>query len=295
MTLPAQLAVDCGCRLGEGPVWDVRTNRLLWVDILSARVHALDPRTGEASSISCAEQVTSLVPDAAGGFVATTAHGFARFDPSTGGTQPIVSVESGERTRMNDGKCDPNGRFVAGSMAVDLTDTGAGALYSLEPDCTARVLLRAVTISNGLDWSPDGETFFYVDSGAEGIDRFDYDSASGDLSGRTRIVSLPRSAGLLDGLAVDEEGCLWVAIAYSGCVVRYSPEGEKLATVTVPTSVPTSCCFGGAELDQLFVTTAAEYVPEDARAGEPARGGLFVCEPGVAGQPARRFGPRVAA
>lgn len=294
-TIDAHLAVDCGCRLGEGPVWDTDGERVLWVDILGERVHWYAPQTGETGAIDCTAPVTALVPNASGGFVATTTHGFDRLDIETGELVAIARVESGERTRMNDGKCDPRGRFVAGSMAVDLNDAGAGALYSLQPDYTVRSLLGDVTISNGLDWSPAGDTLFYIDSGAAGIDLFDYDIDDGSITNRRRIVSLPRADGLLDGLAVDSEGCCWVAIAYAGEVRRYSPDGELLATVRLPTSVATSCCFGGDDLSELFVTTAAEYVPDHARSGEPTRGGLFVCEPGVAGQPTRAFGTAVMA
>ena len=183
--------------------------------------------------------------------------------------------------RMNDGGCDPDGRFYCGSMAYDQS-AGAAALYRLDPDRSVHVVLEGLTISNGLEWSPDGARAYYVDTATRRLDVFDYDLASG-LSGRRPLVEI---GGDPDGLTVDARGGVWVALCGGGAVHGYTPEGGLAEVVDVPTPKVTACTFGGPRLDELYITTSREHVDP---ADDPLAGALFRAEVGVAGLPARGF------
>jgi sugar lactone lactonase YvrE len=180
---------------------------------------------------------------------------------------------------MNDGACDPQGRFWAGSMALDETP-GAGSLYRLDPDGDVTVVQRGLTIANGLGWSPDGTTMYHADSGAGTVTAYDFDGARGEIE-RPRVAVRPEH-GAPDGLTVDEEGMLWVALFGGSAVVRYDPEGRELARVPLPVSQATSCAFVGT---RLFITTAAR----DVAGAEPDAGRVFAADAGVSGPPAVPF------
>jgi len=185
---------------------------------------------------------------------------------------------------MNEGGCDPDGRFYCGSMAYDQRP-GAGALYRLDPDGSVRVVLGSVTISNGLEWSPDGSRAYYNDTPTHRIDVFDYDGESG-LTGRRPFAEVPVQAGGPDGLTVDVEGGVWVALYGGGAVRRYTPEGMLDGVIEVPAKQVTACTFGGSDLDQLYITTSRE----ELKPGEdPLAGSLFRAAVGVAGLPVREF------
>jgi sugar lactone lactonase YvrE len=186
--------------------------------------------------------------------------------------------------RMNDGGCDPNGRFYCGSMAYDKT-TGAGALYRLDPDGSTAVVLEGVTISNGLEWSPDGVLAYYTDTATQQVAVFDFDEASG-LTGRRTFVSIPEEDGAPDGLTVDAQGGVWIALNQGGEVRRYTPAGVLDAKVEVPVRGVTACAFGGPALDELFITTSREGL---APGDEPRAGSLFRAAVGVRGRPVREF------
>jgi sugar lactone lactonase YvrE len=189
---------------------------------------------------------------------------------------------------MNDGKCDAQGRFWAGSMSEDEV-TGAATLYRLDPDLTLTPVLRDVTISNGLAWSADGRTFFYADTPTQRVDAFTV-TDEGTLTDRRTVVRLPDGAGLPDGMCIDTEGALWVALWGGHAVRRYAPTGELLAVVEVDAAQVSSCCFGGPALDTLFITTSQEGMDGAARAADPNAGRLFAAAVGVTGTPAARFG-----
>jgi sugar lactone lactonase YvrE len=185
---------------------------------------------------------------------------------------------------MNEGDCDPDGRFYCGSMAYDITP-GAGTLYRLDSDGTTTTVLTGVTISNGLAWSPDGGTAYYVDTPTQRIDVFDYDTARG-LTERRTLLTIPADAGAPDGLTVDSEGRIWVAL-WGGSAVRcYEPTGTLVEQLTLPVSQVTACTFGGADLDELYITTSREGMAAD---DEPRAGALFRARPGATGRPASRY------
>jgi sugar lactone lactonase YvrE len=185
---------------------------------------------------------------------------------------------------MNEGGCDPDGRFYCGSMAYDQRP-GAGALYRLDPDGSVRVVLENVTISNGLEWSPDGSRAYYNDTPTQRIDVLDYDGGSG-LTGRRPFATVPVEAGGPDGLTVDEEGGVWVALYGGGAVRRYTPEGVLDEVIEVPAKQVTACTFGGSGLNQLFITTSREGL---GNGEDPLAGSLFRAAVGVAGLPVREF------
>lgn len=278
-----EVVVALGSELGEGPVHDARTGRLVWVDILGRRIHETDPVTGETTSIPTPLHVGAVAARAAGGFVAALEDGF--WVLGDGPARRITTVpESRPGLRFNDGKCDPAGRFWAGTMAYDVTP-GAGALYRLDADGRATRVIPRVTISNGLAWSGDGRTMFYVDSPTRRIDAFTFDAETGTPTDRRTIVEIPASAGTPDGLTIDEEDGLWVALAHGGAVHRYVG-GRLDRVIRLPVSLTTSCAFGGADLATLFITSAWEHMTAEQRAREPLAGALFRVRAGVRGRAA---------
>jgi sugar lactone lactonase YvrE len=284
-----ELVLDARAELGEGPVWDERSGRLVWVDIMRGRVHSFAPGDGSLGTLEVGQPVGAAVPRRGGGLVLALRDGFARVDDGSARLQWIAAVESDRReTRMNDGACDPAGRFWAGTMALD-ESPGAGSLYRLEGDGRVEVVLREVTISNGIDWSADGRLMYYVDTPTQRIDVFDFDPGEGTVRGRRPFVSVPAASGAPDGLTLDAEGCVWLALWGGGALHRYTPAGVLDRVVPLPVTHPTSCAFGGPELADLYVTTASIALPPAERERQPQAGGLFRVRPGVAGRPAHLF------
>jgi sugar lactone lactonase YvrE len=287
-TLPAAaLFVDAQARLGEGPVWDERSGRLMWVDIEGPALHFTDPATGTTTTQPMPMPIGIAVPRRSGGFMAALEDGFHAID-TEGRTQRIAAVDmDGGRLRFNDGACDPAGRFLAGTMAYDFRP-GAGALYRLDPDLRLTRLLEDVTISNGLGWSPDGGTMYYVDTPSRRIDAFDYDVATGAISRRRSFVEIEGN-GRPDGLCVDVEGAVWVALWPGWSVRRYLRDGTLDAIVPVPVAEVSSCVFGGPSLDALFITTAWSTLSAGERRAQPHAGSLFRTSVGVRGVPRAAF------
>jgi sugar lactone lactonase YvrE len=281
-----EVVVAAAAQLGEGPVWDARTGRLAWVDILARRMHLTDVRNGRTDVIDLPLHVGAVVPRASGGWVAALQDGFWAI--GSGSPVPLARVaDASPDRRFNDGKCDPAGRFWAGTMAYD-ERPGAGALYRLEPDAQVTRVLDGVGISNGLAWSPDGGTMHYVDSLTRRIDAFSFDPSSGEIRDRRVVVSIPAEAGYPDGLTVDAEGGLWVALWGGSAVHRYVG-GRLEHVVSLPVTRPTSCTFGGDALDELYVTSATKDLSPEERRAEPLAGAVFRVRPGIRGLPATAF------
>jgi sugar lactone lactonase YvrE len=285
-----ELVLDARAELGEGPRWDARAQRLLWVDIMRGRVHAFRPGHSACRSVDVGRPVGALACTADGGIVLAVAGGFARLDWESGQVRMLAAVEADRpQNRMNDGACDPAGRFWAGTMALD-EGPGAGALYRLDPDGTVRTMLTEVSISNGIDWSLDARRMYYVDSPTRRIDVFDFEARSGAIANRRTFVELPPAAGFPDGLTVDADGFVWLALWGGAALHRYDPEGARERIVPLPVTHPTSCAFGGTDLDELYVTSARRPLSADERARQPMAGGLLRLRPGVVGRPPRLFG-----
>ena len=284
-----ELVLDAQTELGEGPVWDPVASCLYFVDILRGRVHRYDPASEATRTYEVDRMVGAVAPSESGDLMLAVHDGFARLDLSTGRVQLTAEVEADRPDqRMNDGKCDPAGRFWAGTMALDERG-GAGALYRLDPDGRVHTMLRRVSISNGLDWSDDGRTMYFIDSPTQSVDLFDFDLATGAIANRRSLVRVGPVHGTPDGLTLDAEGCAWVTLWGGGEVRRYAPDGSLAAVVRVPTAYPTSCTFGGADLRDLYITTATIKLSDEERAGQPIAGGLFRARPGPAGRAPNRF------
>jgi sugar lactone lactonase YvrE len=281
------VVIDLGSRLGEGPLWDHRAGVLAWVDILAGLVHFTDPGSGVTTTVPVGTDVGAIALTGESGYLLAVHNGFATLEDNL--VDVVNDVIDVDGQRMNDGALDPAGRFVAGSITGDRTPTGA--LYVRDLDGGVRTLFEGVTVSNGLAWSAGGDRLFYVDSPHQSIDLMDYDVETGTVSGRRRWVSVPDDAGIPDGLTIDSEGCLWLALWGGGKVVRFSPDAELIGEVHLPVSRVTSCAFGGPSLDRLFITTAAVGSSEDDPP-RPHDGALFVIEPGVVGVPSVVAGGR---
>ena len=281
--LQPELVADARNQLGEGPVWDARTDTLFWLDVLAGVVHRYAPADGSRTTeISVGQEVGALVPRRSGGHVLAVREGFAALDEQ-GTVSMMVEVEAADpANRMNDGKCDRAGRFWASTMAFDASP-GRGSLYRLAPDGDVSQVLTGLTIGNGLAWSADDRTLFFIDTMSGGVDAFDFDLAAGTLDNRRRAVEIPEAEGLPDGMCIDAEGALWVALYGGGAVRRYSPDGELLAVVPLPVPNPTCCTFGGPELRELYITTAWAGMSDVERAESPQAGGLFRVRTQVAG------------
>jgi sugar lactone lactonase YvrE len=267
---------------GEGPVWSERWGGLRWVDMLAGDVLSLADN-GEIDRRHVGNVAAVLRPRRQGGAVIGVERSFALED-ADGTLTHLGELWSDTNVRMNEGGCDPEGRFYCGSMAYDQRP-GAGALYRLDPDGSVRVVLENVTISNGLEWSPDGSRAYYNDTFTQRIDIFDYDGESG-LTGRRPFAEVPAEAGGPDGLTIDEQGGVWVALYVGGAVRRYTPDGVLDEVIEVPAKMVTACTFGGQDHSQLFITTSREGLGDGE---DPLAGSLFRSAVGVAGLPVREF------
>lgn len=281
MSAACEFVLEARAELGEGPIWDARTNTLLWVDLVRGQVRRYDPATGVDDCLQLDQPVGAVAVRAAGGLVLALRDGFSVY--ADGELQWIAETERDKhQNRMNDGKCDPAGRFWAGTMALDSTP-GAGALYRLDSDYSVTKVLDGVTISNGLGWSPSKDKMYFIDTAQQGVDVFDYNHATGNVGNRRRLVDIPIGAGVPDGMAVDAEGFLWVALCFGWAVHRYAPDGRLDRIVKLPVSLVTSCAFGGPDLTDLYITTGTLTLTEEQLREQPEAGGLFRHRPGVAG------------
>lgn len=266
--------------LGEGPVWDGTEHALFWVDIKKQTIYRLDPRSGAVQTWAVPGQIGCMALDHEGNFIAALQHGIFRVDRLSGACELLVDPEPALPTnRFNDGKIDPQGRFWAGTLPDNEVWDPVGSLYVLGSNGTYEQRLTGLRCSNGLGWSPDGRIMYVTDSMVGTIWAFDFDEVNGGLSAQRVFAQWSLSDGVPDGLAVDEEGHVWTAVWDGWSVRRYNPSGCLVKTVSMPVQRPTSCAFGGADLDILYVTSAS--IGRDTQ-GTPD-GALFAFEPGVKG------------
>ncbi|MGD0240901.1 MAG: SMP-30/gluconolactonase/LRE family protein [Streptosporangiaceae bacterium] len=282
--MKAEQITEADAEHGEGPVWSPSWGgpsggALRWVDTFDGVLLALAD-DGTVTKRRLDRAIGALRPRAGGGMVVALERQFALTGPGDDEPRLLGELWDTPGVQFNDGGTDPQGRFYCGSMAVDNTP-GAGSLYRLDPDGTVQIVLREVTVSNGIGWSPDGGTAYYIDTPTMRVDAFDH-----DLSGRRPLVHFDEADGVPDGLAVDAEGHLWVAMHRGGTIHRYRPDGTLDGVVEVPVRNVTACTFGGPRLDQLFITTSRRGMGDTA---EPAAGALFRADVAVAGLPAAAF------
>jgi sugar lactone lactonase YvrE len=280
-----EVAVELRMELGEGAFWDAARGSLVWVDILGEAVHEL--AGGTHRSYDTGTHVGVAAPRASGGWVLAVRDGFAAFDPESGRLEMLREVAA-PGTRMNDGSVDRRGRFFAGSMLYSEED-GGGRLYRLDPDLEVSVVLDPVSVSNGIDWSPDETHVYYVDSNTRTIARFDYDLESGRWSNPRTFARLGADEGFPDGLTVDAAGGVWLAVWDGSQVRRYLPDGSLDRVVEVPAPRVTSCGFGGSDLSTLYITTARVGLSADRLERHPLSGSVFAVEAGVTGRPRHAF------
>ncbi|WP_369237178.1 SMP-30/gluconolactonase/LRE family protein [Streptomyces sp. R21] len=246
---PIEVAVHAEAALGEGPTWDTAEQRLIWVDILGSRVHTYDPASGRRTVMVTEQHVGAAKPRAGGGLVVNLRDGVGLYGPE-GFRWLHREVVPGRRA--NDAAVAPDGTLWAGTMRYDEAP-GGGTLSRFAPDGTVGVVLDDVAVSNGTGWSPDGRLMYYVDSPTRRIDVFDVDEDQLPVNRRTLATA---EEGFPDGLTVDADGCVWVALWDGGAVRRYTPSGELDRVVELPVPRPTACAFGGADLTDLYITTA---------------------------------------
>ena len=292
-----ELLLDARADLGEGPAWDASRSLLYWVDIHTGRLHTYDPSEEIDHWVNVGESLGCVAPrpvslQARGtSLVIALNSGFMTFNlPS----QRMVFLANPEPhltgNRFNDGKCDPAGRFLAGTMD-DAEKEASGSLYSYSPDGTLKTLLTGVRISNGLTWSPDYQTFYYIDTPTRQVTAFDYDLVTGNIANPRPVVNVPPKLGWPDGMASDSEGMLWVAMWGGAKLTRWNPAtGQLLEAIPVPALNVTSCVFGGPDLTDLYITSARKGMSAEQLAKVPLSGGLFRIRTKMRGMPTFEFG-----
>ena len=283
----AERVLRARARLGEGPVWDAAAGALWWVDIYDHRIHRFHPATGRDDTFDVRDTVGFAVPASDGRLLIGLRSQLAFLDTHTGAVESVVAVETHRpRNRVNDGACDPRGRLWFGTASKE---DGGASLYRYDPEGGCVRMETGLTISNGLGWSPDGGTFYLTDSPRRLIHAYDFDPDRGTLSRRRTFVDVSDERGFPDGLAVDAEGGVWSARFDGGCVVRYGPDGSESLRVRLPVARPTSCAFGGAELRDLYVTSASVGMSEDEIEASFDSGDLFRLRASVPGLPDTPF------
>jgi sugar lactone lactonase YvrE len=289
-----RVAVSSGCELAEHPVWDHRSNTLLWVDVLMGALHwSVPPAEGSSEWADRTALVGGVVGAAAlrrdGGCVAAVDSAVVMLDALGRPDAEPVPVDMPAGARFNDGACDPAGRFLVGSTSPP-DEPGAGVLWSLRPSGRVELALTGVTESNGLDWAPAGDLLYYVDSGEPVVRRYAYDTGSGRIGARlTDLTVLSAGEGVPDGLVVDADGAVWVALWEGASLRRYAPDGELLLDLAVPVGRPTCAAFAGADLTVLVLATAWEGLDAEGRRTQPWAGHVLVAPAPARGRLPHRF------
>lgn len=286
----ATLLYAAAATLGEGALWQPHTQQLLWVDIEKCELHSFDPVTGKDVCWPMPARIGTVVPVNGGGYLIALETGIYFFDPNHAQMRFMVNPITGPQLRFNDGKCDPLGNFWAGTIQMEGKKHQA-ALYRYDPQGRLHTMLTGVSNSNGIVWSADGQTMYYIDTPTQTVQAFDFDRATAQISGPRIAVRIPEEAGAPDGMSIDAADRLWVCLYGGGAVHCYDPKsGNLICRVKVPAPNTTSCAFGGSDLKTLFITTARENMSPAALRQFPDSGGIFALQTNVAGVPASYFG-----
>ncbi len=287
--MQTELLLNAKAALGEGPAWDSKTQTLYWLDILGKRIYAntqlltqLDDLIGCLAPCKNGHLILAI-NDENGRFR------FADLDPASAQLTDLAPLSESIKNRFNDGKCDPAGRFLAGTMDLGESDP-SGAFYSFDGKQSTR-LLENITISNGLAWSADHKTFYYIDTPTREVKAFDYDLATGQIANPRVAVYVPDSLGWPDGMTSDTDGNLWIALWGGAQVTKWNPNtGKLLEQISVPALHTSACVFGGADMNELYITSARKGLSETDLQKYPLSGGLFKVVTGVTGMPTFEFG-----
>jgi sugar lactone lactonase YvrE len=284
--------IELRAKVSECPLWDGSSRQLHLVDIYGGAILTHDWATGQTRSVSVGQTVGSIGLAGGGRLVAGLQSSVALIDLATGAQERLAEIAHARpESRLNDGRCDPGGRFWVGSMREAL-DEPAGALYRVDPAGGVSRQAHDIICSNGLAWSPDGRTMYHADSRRRTVWRYDYDVAAGAATNRQIFCVAAEGEGRPDGAAVDAEGCYWIARYGGWRVVRHAPDGSELFTLRMPVENPTMCAFAGDDLSTLVITSARGDLSGDALAAQPLAGSVFVVDVSVRGLPEPAFGPR---
>ncbi|MEH1868843.1 MAG: SMP-30/gluconolactonase/LRE family protein [Nostoc sp.] len=285
---PLHNVLKARARLGEGPIWDSTGKRLYWVDIYNHRVHQFNPATGENGFFDVGDVVSAIATAGADRLIMALRHHLAFLNTQTGVVTPIFEIEVNlPDNRFNDGKCDPQGRFWFGSMCS--LEKPQASLYRYDTDGSLHVIETGLTISNGLGWSPDQKIFYLTDSPQQKIYAYDFNSVSGSITNRRIFVDLTHESFYPDGLTIDSEGHIWSAMWNGWCVIRFNPNGEEILRIKLPVQLPTSCTFGGEDLQTLYITTASVGLSQAEIEKSFYSGDLFALQTDVTGLPTYNF------
>ncbi len=284
-----EVHVRIECELGEGPRWDERDQSLIFVDVLAGLLHRAGPGMSAPTTCAVGQALGAANPTADGGLVLAMRDGIYLADADASHMRLLAPVEAEDLTlRMNDAACDPQGRLWAGTMSFK-AEPGAGSLYRIDAHGTVTPILRELTISNGIGWSPTGDRLYFVDSPTRRIDLLDFDGERGTVSNRRTFVDVGDSPGVPDGLTIDIEGGVWVAFWGGAEVRRYAADSQLTDIIALPVPQPTSCTFGGPDLQDLYITSARHGMSDVDLGKYPLSGSVFICRPGAQGLPVTPF------
>ena len=290
--LNAELAVKLNCNLGEGPFWDSKKQELYFVDISNKQVLIFAPSSNSVEAITFDQEIGAVLLDQNSELIVAARDGLYAATRDGDLKTLLAPIDFGDSSiRCNDAKCDANGRIWVGTMAFDFKQ-GAASLYSFDSE-NLKEILSDLTIANGLGWSPDQKTMYFIDSLTSRVDSFDFDLTSGELSNRQPFVTFSDPGVIPDGMTTDEDGGIWVALFGGSAVRRFDSAGKLTHTVSVPATQVTSCCFGGPDMSELYITTAQYAMDAEALSKDPLAGSLFRVKTSFKGSASNRYGVAV--
>lgn len=279
----AEIVLDAKAILGEGAIWHPAEKKLYWVDIEGMKFHVFDPETKKDHHFPVGSRIGTVVPVKGGGAIVALQKGIHTIDTNTGELTLVSQPLTDPDIRFNDGKCDPAGRFWVGTMHLAVKENTA-VLYRLNKKGKAEQVLDQLTISNGIVWTADSKTMYLIDTPTGNVQAFDYHQERGEIKNGRVVIRIPSSEGHPDGMTIDEEGKLWIALYGGWGVVCCDPaSGELLEKINVPVPNTTSCAFGGEKLDTLYITTARNGLADEELNKFPLSGGIFAAKPGAKG------------
>lgn len=278
------LVIDSKSTLGEGAIWNYKTGELLWINSKGEILNFYNPETGTNKEMFTGQMIGTVVPTESGDVLVALQNGIYSFNTDTGSKKLLLDPEEDlPNNRFNDGKCDPAGRFWAGTMST-VGKKNAGTLYRFHSDTSIHKMVENVSISNGIVWSLDKTKMYYIDTPTQKVMGFDYNDTTGEISNPKIAVNVPSEMGSPDGMTIDADGNIWVALWGGFAVACWNPEtGELIRTIEVPAKNVTSCAFGDNDLETLYITTAREGTSDEELQNYPNAGGVFKTRPGVKG------------